>query len=384
MKLLAAELTPFSLRLKRSVVTGAQIITERRGVLLCLRDEGGLAGYGEATVILGFGLEEAGASAEALRSTLPYLLGREHEDLPSTLATFQDRSPDTPCAHSALDTALCDLASRRAGLPLAKWLAGKSGHRERKVLPVNKLLVEQTPAALIQEVKNALAAGYRTLKLKVGAADLAQDCARVSAVRLAAGADVRIRLDANGAWTREEALQALSALSAYDIEFIEQPVPAEDIEGLANLRARGLISIAADEAASNAAGVSEVLEREACDFIVLKPAAVGGPHAALDVARRARAASVGIVVTTLLDGAIGRAMALHVAAAIPPAEASLGQRPPAYGLATGDLLEEDFADSPEVHFGAMSIPQQPGLGVSIDPARLHAVATGPTEGMKLE
>jgi len=377
-KLLAAELTPFSLRLKRSVVTGAQHISERRGLLLRLRDEAGNEGYGEASPITGFGLEEARDSATALRENLPTLLGQDAEDIPALLETFQSESPDTPCALSALDTALCDLASQRAGLPLASWLAQRVGRKERKALPANTLLVEQNPAALTREVKDALARGYRTLKLKVGTADLANDCARVSAVRLAAGPQVRIRLDANGAWNREQGLEALSALSAFDIEFIEQPVPAEDIEGLANLRARGLISIAADEAASGPTAVDEILKREACDWIVLKPSAVGGPHASLAVARRAEAASVRLVVTTLLDGAVGRAMALHVAA-VSLAEASPGQPDPACGLATGHLLEQDFADGLEVHSGAISIPQRPGLGVFVDPARLRAVATGPAE-----
>jgi len=253
------------------------------------------------------------------------------------------------------------------------------GTNPKPRVPVNALLIEQSPAALAKEVSRRIEQGFGTLKLKVGKDAIEQDCARLSLARMSAGPKVRLRLDANGTWTPGQALEALRAFSAHEVELLEQPVPATDLDGLANVRALSPIPIAADESALGPDAARLVIERQAADVIVLKPSAVGGPHAALDIAQCARDASVGLFVTSLLDGAVSRCMALHFAAAccqnMKPSEL-------ACGLATGDLLAKDLARAPKPTRGEMAVPQTPGLGIRLEQALWSELSTGPTEEFK--
>ncbi|MCH8884310.1 MAG: o-succinylbenzoate synthase, partial [SAR324 cluster bacterium] len=201
----------------------------------------------------------------------------------------------------------------------------------------------------------------RTLKVKVGADDPAEDVARLKAVRQAAGSGMGIRIDANEAWTPDEALRALEALAPFRIEYAEQPVARGNLAAMARLAGASPIPIAADEAALSEAGARRVLEAGAAQVLILKPMALGGPVAAQRVARLAAAHGARVVITTTIDGAIGRAGALHTAAAVLPLT---GGAVPACGLATGDLLAEDLLkDSIEPMDGAMRIPRAPGIGL---------------------
>jgi L-alanine-DL-glutamate epimerase-like enolase superfamily enzyme len=199
--------------------------------------------------------------------------------------------------------------------------------------------------------------------------DLDMDEARVAAVRDAVGAQVKIRLDANGGWKESEAGQAIARLAAHRIEFLEQPVAAGDLCALARLRAASPILIAADEALDGGRAVDAIFERNAADILILKPAVLGGLRAARRLAARARAVGVGVAVTSALDSAVGLAAALHLAAALP------GPQPDA-GLATAALLAEDLAAAPVPSRGEIALPDENGLGVTLLPAALRRCAVG--------
>ncbi len=375
MKLCQAKLTPFSLPLRRPLRTASQIITARSGVLLQLTDEEGNQGWGEATPIKGFGYpsETPEEDLRILQQETQNHLGQEVSSIHSLLEEFKTHAPQAPCALAALDTALCDLSAQSADLSLAHWLAREWGTVPLEEFPANAVLVEENPAALAKEVQLRLAQGFRTLKLKVGAGSIEADCARLSTIRLLASREVNLRLDANGAWTSEEALRAITAFSSFGIEFLEQPVAKEDLDGLAKVSARGLIRVAADEAVSTPEAAQAIVRDEACDLLVLKPSALGGPHATRSLAEKAQSKSMATVCTSLLDGAVGCSMALHVAAALPRSEEL------ACGVATGELLAQDLAPSPRIEQGQAVLSTSKGLGIYVDPSLLDDLSTGPTE-----
>jgi o-succinylbenzoate synthase len=192
---------------------------------------------------------------------------------------------------------------------------------------------------------------------------LEQDLARVRALRHAAGPDVRLRLDANQEWGVEEALAALRALAPLGLEYVEQPVEADAIADLARVRRESGVAVAADEAVRDPAAARRVLDQEAADVLILKPMVLGGLAAARDVAEAARARGVGVVVTSMIESAVGRAGALHLAA-------SLGPTGHAHGVATGDLLARDVAAGPSLERGVVAVPGEPGLGVAVEDAIL--------------
>jgi O-succinylbenzoate synthase len=197
------------------------------------------------------------------------------------------------------------------------------------------------PAVAPEDVPGILARfpGCRTVKVKVAdpGQRLADDVARVAAVREHVGIEGRIRLDANGAWTVDEAERAIHALASFDLEYVEQPCAS--VPELAEIRERvGYmdIPIAADESVRKASDPLAVARAGAADILVLKAAPLGGIHATLALAAEA---GLPVVVSSALDTSIGLSMGLHLAAALPELEFDCG-------LGTAALLAGDVTDAP--------------------------------------
>ncbi|MFW5917582.1 MAG: mandelate racemase/muconate lactonizing enzyme family protein, partial [Halorubrum sp.] len=220
-------------------------------------------------------------------------------------------------------------------------------------VPVNATIGDADAAATVRAAERTVAAGFDCLKVKVGARSLDDDVERVRSVRQAVGDEIALRVDANGAWDRETAGRALDRLSPSALAYVEQPLPADDLEGAARLRAAADVPIALDESLA-CRDLDRVLDAGAADVVVLKPMALGGPDRALAAAQTAREVGVEPVVTTTVDAVVARVAAVHVAAAIPDVAPC--------GLATGSLLESDLAADPcPIADGAVAVPDGPGL-----------------------
>jgi L-alanine-DL-glutamate epimerase-like enolase superfamily enzyme len=240
---------------------------------------------------------------------------------------------------------------------------------------VNATIASVGPAASAEAARQALEAGFTTLKLKAGAereTEVLVD--RVSAVRGAVGRDVRLRLDVNGAWDLETAVDRLQAVERYAIEYVEQPLPGDDAAAFAELRRRTRVPVAADEAVTSVRAARLLLEAGAVDVLVVKPARVGGPVAAAEIAALAAARGVPVVVSTLFETGIGIAAGLAVAAALPDVRGPGFGAPPDHGLATAGLLEHDLlVEGLVVEKGRMRLPDGSpdgspagGLGITLD------------------
>jgi L-alanine-DL-glutamate epimerase-like enolase superfamily enzyme len=164
---------------------------------------------------------------------------------------------------------------------------------------------------------------------------------------------VALRIDANGAWDEETALRVLRAVEGCDIEYVEEPVTGD----LRAVGRRTNIPVAADPASLEEG--RRVLRERGADLLVLKPMALGGLRPTRELAVAAIEAGLGVVITSILDTAVGVAGALHLAAGLPGPER-------AHGLATVGLLEEAPLEGLEpAHGGRMHLPKGPGLGVRL-------------------
>ena len=370
MRLRAALARPFTLRFTRPVVTARGAFVERPCVILELRDADGVSGYGEAAPWPGFGMEAASESLAVLQRVAPLLCDADLEPgyLPPAVAP---QMRDAPAACAALDGALWDLAARRARRPLADFLASRiSGCRGASLgrVPVSALLVESAPHALREEAARARAAGYRAAKLKLATGTLADDVARVRAARDGLGSHVALRGDANGAWNERQALAALAALAEFQLAYVEQPVPGDDIDTLVRLRRTGLVPIAADESAATASGFLRVMELSAADVVVLKPASLGGPAEALKIATRARQAGCQVVFTHTFESAVGARHALHCAAA-------WGDPAAVHGLAMQGLFVCDVAEPAACDAGMIAVSREPGLAITVSEMLAHTAGS---------
>jgi o-succinylbenzoate synthase len=297
----------------------------RRGVILALEEEDGPCGLGESAPLPGFGIETLASSVAALRLASKYLLGVPRERYRDAIEDLHRLAPvmASPCARHAIDLAFHDLMACWSKKPIARLLDDLHAVDE---VPVNAALPRLPREDLVKAAVTAVAEGYRTLKLKVGGIPIDEDVARVRAVRDRVGRDVRLRIDANRAWSEAEAIEALRALEDVGLEYCEEPVSHP--EGMARVKDAVHVPIAADESVVDLDSARRLLESGAADVLVLKPMALGGLHPARTIARMAREHGADVVVTTMLETPVGRRGALHLAA-------SLGPSPLAHGLRAG-------------------------------------------------
>ena len=358
---------PFAQEFSIGSAPGAPL-KAREGLIVELQSDRGACGLGEASPLPERAEGGAPAAADLLREIGPLLVGADWISARERLDALPER-PGRQAVRCALDVAQLDLTSRAAGLPVAAQLVREYGGRTAAAVPVNATIGAGAPEDVRAAGARARAAGYPAVKLKVGVADTFEaERLRVAAAREALGSAVRLRLDANGAWTVAEAIAMLSALARYDLEWVEQPVA--DVAGLAAVRRETRLRIAADESVGDAAAARVLLQAGAADLLVLKPMSLGGLRPAAEIARLARNAGAAAVVTTTIDTAIGTAAALQLAAMLPaPA--------PACGLATASLLAADLVRrSLPIEAGMMRLPAAPGLGVQLDRDQLARYRSG--------
>ena len=330
--ILAPLTTPFTASHGETVV--------RELLLVTLTAADGVTGYGEAAPLPSYDGVTITQVVAALEACRPLLAAADREPPPQILARCAEVVLLAP-ALAALDLALWDMAGRRLGAPAWSLLGSPPGPPEP--IAVNFTLTAPDRSGAVAQAAEARAAGFTTLKAKVAIGD---DHGRLAAIRAFSGPDMRIRVDANGAWTPAEAHVALRALEPVGIELCEEPV-----SGVAAIRALDEVTeipLALDESAAD----PRAMDAPACALMCLKISRCGGLQGVLEAARRARAVGYEVFLASTLDGPLGIAAALHAAALLHPGRAS--------GLAT--LCQFTRPDPLPPRAGRIAVPRGPGLG----------------------
>ncbi len=337
------ELTRHNLRLKTPLRSAYGEVAERELLAVALTGEDGVTGYGEAAPLEPYDGVSIAQVRQALESYRP-VLARAQSMNGAQLIDACRQIEDLPQALAALDLALWDRAGRRAGKPVAALLSDSWAHE----VAVNATISALDRAGVAEQAARAVREGFSCLKVKVGVGD---DAGRVAAARAAAGPRVQLRLDANGAWSVEQAVRAIEALSPAGLELVEEPT--HGLQAVREVRERVAVRVAIDETAEQAGALAAGV----ADAVCLKIARCGGIAALLVAATLVRASGAEVYLASTLDGPLGIAAALHAAAAL----ASRGPLPHC-GLATLGLFE-GIEDPLPVHDGAITLPRRPGLGV---------------------
>ena len=351
MKVAAVEAVPYALTFREPYVTARGRLERREMALVRLRTDEGVEGLGEAVAMsLRGGAGAASLAREVLDVAGPALVGLEvPADLPPGLTAI------SPAAAAALEVALLDLTAKAAGLPLWRSLGAESA----KPVRCNATLVAGPPTAVAADAERWAERGFATFKLKVG---VPGDVGQVEAVRGAVGPRARLRVDANGVWTPQDAVLRLTAMERHGIELAEQP--AADLEDLAVVHNQTAIPIAADESVNSADDARRATELGACQLATVKLAKVGGITPA-----RGIAGELPVYLSSALDGPVGIAAAAHLAQVLRPAAPWAGL---AHGLATQLLFADTIASVEcDLRGDLLHLPQGPGLGVEIDEAALE-------------
>lgn len=337
-----ADLERITLTLSEPLVSAGGAIAERELMLVCLQGEHGMIGWGEAAPLEAFD----GVSDQQCLVALEQQLGalnRAPKNATGAQLLEAARSADPlPQALAAIDTALWDLAGQREGSPLAALLTERPLAR----VAVNAVVGADAPDAAAEQARRAVAAGFTTLKVKVGGVG---DVERLEAIRVEVGPTIVIRIDANGAWSVDQAIDALDALEPFGISFVEEPVSG--IEQIEQLSARTATPIAIDESAAE----SGALVSGAADLICLKLGRAGGVSALLAQAELARSSGAEVYIASMLDGPVGIAAALHAAAAL--------RIELPCGLATLERFDGFDGGLLAPSDGSIAVPLGSGLGV---------------------
>jgi L-Ala-D/L-Glu epimerase len=284
--------------LRAPFVTAWGVVSERELVLVRVEDRSGNVGWGEAAPLPGYGGATVEDVCEALDRCRRVLAGAADPAPREAIAACAAVSPPPP-ALAAIDLAMWDLEGRRRGQPAWKVLGAPSARE----VAVNATIAGPAEAA------RARAAGFSCVKVKVGLDD---DVDRLAAVRAACGDEMAIRIDANGAWSVEEAVAALEELERFGIELCEEPV--HGLSEIARVADSSSVPVALDEST----GLVGALDRRVCDAVCLKIASSGGISALIATCERARAAGYRVYLASTLDGPLGIAAALQAVAVVRP------------------------------------------------------------------
>lgn len=333
-----------ALRLRQPFQTSYGMLSERELLAISLTDEDGITGYGEAAPLEAYDGTSIARVEQALERYRPIVENATGMNGAEIVDACR-RADDLPEAFAAIDLALWDRAGRRVGRPVASLITDTPASG----VPVNATLSALDRAGAAEQAARALEQGFDCLKLKVGVGD---DAGRLAAVRATAGAHVALRVDANGAWSVEQAVRNIEALAPSGLELVEEPV--HGLSEVREVRERVAVRVAIDETAAE----HGALTAGVADAVCLKISRCGGISGLLAAASLVRASGAEAYVASTLDGPLGIAAGVHAAAAL----ASRGPLP-ACGLATLGMFEGP-ANPLSAAGGEIAVPRGPGLGVA--------------------
>lgn len=380
MKITRIELIPTSFPLRKPFVMSGARITSIDSVVIKMHTDEGIVGIGETGDTSPWYIGDSQDSViEVIRKVVApqILLGEDPFRIELIVARMDYAVRHNYQAKALIDFALHDIVGKRLGVPVYQLLGGLSQEK----IPLMKVLGAGDTTALIKEARSALAAGFKSIKLKAAAQSLQQDVEMVKAAREALGPEVRIIIDANAGWQYFEALEVLRQVERYNLTYVEQPLPWWDIDGMARLRKQVRVPIFADESAVELAQVAECIRKEAVDGFMIKIAKVGGFLKAQKWVALAKTAGLPVTSGCFKGSGIEAATYAHFLAATEwMGRMEQGNLGPLENFEILDTVSVDITDDlakklPRYEGGHIHPPHGPGLGVELNEAVIEQLVT---------
>lgn len=373
-QLMVTDMTVFTVQVP-VIGTRKQGIGEMSGsftsVLVKLDTDSGITGWGEASpwpVFTG----TAEATAAALHVYLrPLVVGSNPFRFESFLAKADRALVHGTEAKAAVETALLDICGRALGVPMTALIGGRVNDR----LPLSFSIANPDIDLDVETAKDLYRKGHRIFKIKTGFAGHAEDCRRLDCFRSEMPDDIDMRVDYNQGLRPFEAIRMLRDIEAFDPTFIEQPVPARQIEAMAAIAAALDTPIMADESVFGPVDAIAAVLAGAADLFSLKIMKSGGIVRAREVAAIGRAAGIDVYGGCMFETGIAHAAGTHLIASLSNAQLGCEFYQATYYL-KDDVLNEPFP----VEGGDVVVPTGPGLGVSVNEDRVRSMATETLRG----
>lgn len=311
MRISKIECIPVTSKFSKPFPMGGGIEQGSASVVLKLHTDEGIIGIADSG---GTSAWYRGESQDSMMSVInnifapSILLGEDPFNIEKIVARMDHAARDNNQAKSIVDYALHDIVGKALGVPVYQLLGGLTTEK----VPLGFVLPGAETEEVLAMAKQALKAGFRVLKLKVGAGTEELDIENVRALRELGGDDVEIFIDANGSWHYYQALMILRKLEKYNLAMVEQPVPWWDIDGMARLRSKIGIPVFADEAAIELKNLMEIIAKNAADGFFLKIPKAGGLLKAQKWVAIAKAAGLPVVCGCMMGSGLEAAAYTHL------------------------------------------------------------------------
>jgi glucarate dehydratase len=330
-------------------------------VIVKATTDDGLVGWGEACSGANLASVE-----EALRAMAPFVLGRSpwsSEAIRADLwhkGIWMFRKPTASFAFAGIDMALWDICGKASNQPLYNLFGGKV----RESVDYFYYLARGTAESLVGQCREGVARGYRVFYLKVGL-DIAAECEMVRIVRETIGPERRLRLDANGAWTVNQAIRNLDLLDQFHIDFIEQPVMPDPVAGMQEVRARTRVAVCANEGMWTAEDAYQQITRRTADVYCFSPYWVGSLAQFQRLSRVAAMEGLQVCKHTHGEFGIAAAAAHHIVLTLSNIVDGNQQ--------TAQMMCDDVLKTPLpiAHGPEWGVPEGAGLGIEVDEEKVR-------------
>lgn len=353
MKIKRIETGFLSTPLKKPFKTAMRQTSVCESLIVTIHGDDGQVGFGGApptAVITGDTVESVKGAIEHFIA--PLIIGMDIEEFDILMRRLEGSMYMNTSAKAAVDMALYDLYGKHYKLPLYKLFGGA-----RKEIESDITVSVNSPEEMVQDAINYISKGYTTLKTKIGV-DSSLDIIRVKAIREAVGKNIRLRLDANQGWIAKEAVRTIRRLEdmGMDMELVEQPVKAHDIDGLKYVTDNVMTPIMADESLFSPADGFKILKMRAADILNIKLMKCGGLHNALRINAMAESCGVECMIGSMIESKIGITAAAHLAGG----KLNITRT----DLDAVELMSEDpIEGGVQVTGGKHVLPQGYGLGI---------------------
>jgi L-alanine-DL-glutamate epimerase-like enolase superfamily enzyme len=365
MKITGIEPIAVAFPMKKPVRMAGVEIRQADNVLVRLEADTGrrtVVGWGEAAAAPTMTGETVESMMAAIAYMIPAVLGRDPEDIAGASTAMNGRMYGNQAAKAAVEIALHDLVGRATNRPAHALLGGKMRDR----IAVLGVISNGDLAADLREAAHKKLEGFEAFKIKVGIDKPLVDAERTRRVCDVLGGDCLISADANTGWSPEEATQYVRAVAGSGLTFFEQPVAADDVDGMAAVAAAaGEIAIGADESLHGLLDIRRYHERKAARGASLKTIKLGGMRGAVVAGRLCETLGMSVNVACKTgESSIACAAGLHIAAALP--QIAWGFTPSIEGLA-----EDATARPIRIERGHVEVSDLPGLGIDVDEDRIR-------------
>ncbi len=367
MKITRIETIPIQVPLKPEVAIrsgrgGAHTVSPF--LIVKVHTDSGIVGLGEASCTPRWSGEDQFTAAHLIKAYLePLLVGQNPIEIEPLTQKFRLAFAGNMFTKSAVEMALWDIAGRAAGKPVYELLGGKV----REFVTTKWSVSGVDPDKAAQIARQAIAQGFKAMKVKVGI-DPDGDVARVRAVREAIGPSIKLGVDANGGWNLKNVVSTIERLREFNIYFVEQPLPPEEIVEMAGLRERIGLPVIADESVYTLQDAKMLLHMKAADVLSVYVGKAGGIGPAKQIADFAASAGLRCTIGSNLELGIGSAAMTHLGMA----SAGIHAESFPCDIIGPFYYNDDVVKEPLPIVAGQARPNgKPGLGVELDDDKIQ-------------